>query len=84
MPVVKPWVLGHGPGGQVANHLEISDRCLRRWMSTDGVDAGCEEDFTSSERREVVELCRRNWVMEMEILKRASAHLVMDNVVPIR
>ena len=53
-------------------------------MSIDDVDAGRKEGRTSAERKELVELRRRNRVLEMEleILKRASAHCVRENILP--
>jgi len=72
------------PVGQVAKDLGISESCLRRWMSIDDVDAGRKEGLTSAERKELVELRRRNRVLEMEleILKRASAYFARENVLP--
>ena len=63
------------PDAQVARKLGISESCLRRWMEQDAVDAGRKEGLTSAEKRELVELRRKNRVLEMEneILKRASA-----------
>ena len=70
------------PEGQVARHLGISESCLRRWMSHGDVDAGRKEGPTSSERKELVELRRRNRVLEMEldILKRPSAYFGRRNI----
>ena len=51
--------------GQVARDLGLSWSCLRRWMRIDDVDAGCKEGLTSAERKEFVELRRRNRVLEM-------------------
>lgn len=72
------------PVARVARDLGISQSCLRRWMSIDDVDAGRKEGLTSSERKELVELRRRNRVLEMEveILKRASAYFARENVLP--
>lgn len=70
--------------GQVARDLGISESCLRRWMSLDDVDAGRKEGLTRSERKELVELHRRNRVLEMEleILKVASAYFARENMLP--
>ena len=72
------------PVARVARDLGISESCLRRWMERDGVDAGRKEGLTSAERKELVDLRRRNRVLEMEleILKRASAYFARENVLP--
>ena len=59
---------------QVAKNLGISESCLRRWMEPDEIDAGRAEGLTSAEKRELVELRRKNRVLEteVEILKRAQ------------
>ena len=69
---------------QVARDLGISESGLRRWMAQDDVDAGRKEGLTTEERRELVELRRRNRVLEMEleIVKRASAYFARENVLP--
>lgn len=53
-------------------------------MAQDAVDTGRAEGLTSAEKRELVELRRRNRVLEMEveILKRASAYFARENVLP--
>lgn len=51
-------------------------------MEQADVDAGRREGLTSAEKRELVELRRRNRVLEMEILKRASAYFTRENVLP--
>ena len=70
--------------GQVARDLGISESCLRRWMRLAEVEEGSREGLTSAERKELVELRRRNRVfeMEIEILKRASAYFARENVLP--
>jgi transposase-like protein len=72
------------PVAQVARNLGISESCLRRWMDQAAVDAGAKEGLTSTEKRELVELRRKNRVLEMEneILKRASAYFARENVLP--
>jgi len=75
---------GGQPVGRIAKDLGISESCLRRWMAIDDVDFGRAEGVSSAERRELVELRRRNRVLEMEIeiLKRASAYFARENVLP--
>lgn len=72
------------PVAQTARDLGISESCLRNWMNRDAVDAGRKAGVTSDEHRELVELRRRNRVLEMEIeiLKRASAYFARENVLP--
>ena len=72
------------PVARVAKDLGISGSCLRRWMEQDAVDGGRKEGLTSAERQELVELRRRNRVLEMEIeiLKRASAYFARENILP--
>lgn len=93
MPAAKPvefrrraldLVASGPPVARVAKDLGISESCLRRWMDQADVDAGRSEGLTSAEKRELVELRRRNRVLEMEIeiLKRASAYFARENVLP--
>ena len=72
------------PVAQVARDLGIIESCLRRWMERDDVDSGRREGLTGAERKELVELRRRNRALEMEIeiLKRASAYFARENVLP--
>jgi transposase len=72
------------PVAQVAKGLGISESCLRNWMARADVDEGRREGLTSAERAELVELPRRNRVLEMEleIVKRASAYFARENVLP--
>ena len=64
------------PIARIARDLGISESCLRRWIDQADVDEGHREGLSSAEKRELVELRRRNRVLEMEleILKRASAY----------
>jgi transposase len=72
------------PIAKIAQDLGISESCLRRWMDQADVDRGVKEGLSSTERRELVELRRRNRVLEMEveILKRASGFFARENVLP--
>jgi len=72
------------PVARVAGDLGISESCLRRWTERGDVEAGRKEGLTSAERKELVDLRRRNRVLEMEreILKRASAYFARENVLP--
>jgi transposase len=78
------------PIAQIAKDLQISESCLylcpwrRRWMDQADVDEGHKPGLSSDERRELVELRRKNRVLEMEIeiLKRASAYFARENVLP--
>ena len=72
------------PVDQTARDLGISESCLRRWMAQDDIDSGRVQGLTSAEQRELVELRRKNRVLEMEneILKRASAYFARENVLP--
>ncbi len=75
---------GELPVARIARDLGISESCLRRWMDLADVDSGRKEGLSSTERRELVELRRRNRVLEMEIeiLKRASAYFARENILP--
>ena len=85
------WLTERGPEGarlqpvaKTAEDLGISESCLRRWMDQAAVDTGTRPGLTTEERRELVELRRRNRVLELEIeiLKRASAYFARENVLP--
>jgi transposase len=69
---------------QTAEDFGISQSCLRRWVHLDDVDTGRQAGVNSDERAELVELRRRDRVLEMdnEILKRASAYFARENVLP--
>ncbi|MFF8187453.1 transposase [Microbacterium sp. NPDC016588] len=64
------------PVGQTARDLGISESFLRNWMDRNAVDSGRKRGVTTDEHEELVELRRRNRVLEMEIdnLERASAY----------
>ena len=72
------------PVAQVAADLGISDSCLRNWIAQAEIDVGRRDGVSSAELTELVELRRRNRVLETEneILKRASAYFARENVLP--
>jgi transposase len=77
--------LGDKPVAALAKDLGISTTCLRNWMAAaevgDNPDSGT---LTSSEKKELVELRRRNRALEVEneILKRAAAYFARENILP--
>jgi len=70
------------PIAKIAADLGIAESCLRRWMALADIEDGRRDGLTGDERRELVELRRRNRVLEMEleIVKRASAYFARENV----
>jgi transposase len=72
------------PIAQIAKDLGIAESGLRRWMAQADIDEGKREGLSTDERKELVELRRKNRVLEMEveILKRASAYFARENVLP--
>lgn len=73
------------PIAKIASDLGIAESCLRRWMAQADRDEGRRDDgLTTADRKELVELRRRNRVLEMEleIVKRASAYFARENVLP--
>ena len=72
------------PIAAIAKDLQMSESCLRRWMDQADVDDGHKQGVSRDEHRELVELRRKNRVLEMEveILKRASAYFARENVLP--
>jgi transposase-like protein len=69
---------------KTAEELGISDSCLRGWIARAEIDAGDRPGVASGDRAELIELRRRNRVLEMEveILRRASAYFARENVLP--
>ncbi len=72
------------PVAKTAADLGVSDSCLRNWIAKAAVDAGERPGVSTDERQELVELRRRNRVLETEneILKRAAAYFARENVLP--
>jgi transposase len=71
---------GDGPIAKIAKDLGISESCLRNWMRADLPD----DNGSSSEKKELAELRRRNRLLEQEneILRRAAAYFARENVLP--
>ncbi len=72
------------PIAAIAKDLGIAESGLRRWMAQADVDEGHRPGLSTDERKELVELRRKNRVLEteVEILKRASAYFARENVLP--
>jgi transposase len=70
---------GSTPIAKIAKDLGISESCLRNWLHADTPD-----DNSDSEKKELVELRRRNRLLEQEneILRRAAAYFARENVLP--
>ncbi len=72
------------PLRQLASDIGVSDQTLSNWVKQADIDEGKREGLTTEERAELVQLRRKNRVLEMEIeiLKRASAYFARENVLP--
>lgn len=68
------------PRYQVAAELGVSDTTLGKWMNEQS-SMGAEEPLTGSERKELEQLRKekREWVVEREILKKATAFWVRES-----
>ena len=69
----------------VAQDLGISESCLRNWMAqADADENGSSTRLTSTEKKELAELRRKNRQLELEneILKRAAAYFARENILP--
>ncbi len=68
------------PRYRVAADLGISDTTLAKWMANDKASDN-EDPLTVSEREELEQLRaeKRYWVMEREILKKATAFWVKES-----
>jgi transposase len=73
------------PVAKIAKDLGISVSCLRNWMAqADADDNGGGQRLTSTEKKELAELRKRNRLLEQEneILRRAAAYFARENVLP--
>jgi transposase len=76
---------GTAPVARIAKDLGISESCLRNWMAqADADENGSQVKLTSTEKKELAELRRKNRLLEMEneILKRAAAYFARESVLP--
>lgn len=77
---------GDTPLIQLAKDLGVSRSCLQNWMRQAEVEekGGDAQRLTSTEKKELAELRRRNKQLELEneILKRAAAYFARENVLP--
>ena len=74
---------GTAPIARTAKDLGISESCLRNWMAqADADDNGGGLKPTSTEKKEIAELRRKNRQLEMEneILKRAAAYFARESL----
>jgi transposase-like protein len=72
---------GDRPIAVLAQRLQISESCLRRWMDQADIDEnGSDSRLTSAEKRELAQLRRetRRLAMENEILKHALAYFARE------
>ena len=72
------------PIAALAKELQISESCLRNWLTQADRDEGRREGLTSDERKELAALRRekRRLEVENEILRRAAAYFARENVLP--
>src|SRR3954447_6585282 len=76
---------GDKPVAVLAKELQISESCQRNCMAqADADDGGRADRLTSTEKKKLAELRRRNRQLEMEneILKRAAAYFARENILP--
>lgn len=75
---------GTAPVSKIARDLGISDSCLRNWMAHADADENGGPQLTSSEKKELAELRRKNKLLEQEneILRRAAAYFARENALP--
>jgi len=76
---------GAKPVARLAKDLGISESCLRNWMAQADADENSSQvKLTSTEKKELAELRRKNRQLEMEndILKRAAAYFARESVLP--
>ena len=74
---------GDRPVAVLAQRLQISESCLRRWLvQADVDDNGSDSRLTSVEKRELAQLRRdkRRLERENQLLKRVIAYFAQENI----
>jgi transposase len=68
------------PRSKIAFDLGVSDATLSKWMNNSKSDPKEPEALTSSEHEELILLRaeKREWILEREILKKATAFWVKE------
>jgi transposase len=69
------------PRCQIAADLGVSDTTLSKWMNDSRQDPAGKDVLSLSERQELEQLRaeKREWIMEREILKKATAFWVKES-----
>ena len=72
---------GRAPLNQIARDFGISEGCLHNWMKKADVEDGNRPGVTAKESVELLELKKRNRLLEQdnEVLRRAAAYLSQAN-----
>ncbi len=75
---------GAAPVARIAKDLGISESCLRNWMAQADAGENGGPRLSSTEKKELAELRRKNRLLEQEneILRRAAAYFARENVLP--
>ena len=73
--------LSRKPRRQIASDLGVSDTTLSKWMNASKDDPGKKDVLSLPERQELEQLRaeKREWIMEREILKKATAFWVKES-----
>jgi len=73
---------GRAPLNQIARDFGISEGCLHNWMKKADVEDGNRPGVTAKESVELLELKKRNRLLEQEneVLRRAAAYLSQANL----
>ena len=69
------------PRYRIAAELGVSDTTLAKWMTQSRDASGGDDELSLQEREELEQLRRekREWILEREILKKATAFWVKES-----